>query len=230
MTNRHKSITQLSMEKKREAHKVRMNGKSKTSGFIDELVAQDIEAEAELMLVSNELPITTFGEVSHPHIKELWKQNKGLAIDTLKTPGIVPEEASIRRSDLLIQDSMDITSMAIDAANSIKADNSLEKMLAHQMTAAHELMMKSANSAMHELERLNDKQKIGRYHQEEGVEYQRLVNSTAKLMNAFSNHYLTLQKVRSGGNQTMTVQHVHVNDGGQAVIGNINKGAIEKNE
>ena len=83
---------------------------------------------------------------------------------------------------------------------------------------------------MNELEKLNDKQKNRQCHHEEGIEYQRLANSTAKLMNAFSNHYLTLQKIRSGGNQTMTVQHVHVNDGGQAVIGNIHRGGKGKNE
>lgn len=230
MTIKDKEVTQLAMKKRREAHMVRLNGMSKYSGFIDERVAKSIEAEAETMLAVDELPITALGEVSHPHISGLWEQGKGLATDTLKMAGIVPEEASIKRTDLLLQESLDIASMALDASNSIKADNSLEKMLAHQMVAAHELMMKSANSAMNELEKLNKKQISHQYHQEEGVEYQRLANSTAKLMNAFSTHYLTLQKIRSGGNQTMTVQHVHVNEGGQAVIGSIHRGRGEKNE
>ena len=32
---------------------------------------------------------------------------------------------------------------------------------------------------------------------------------------------LTLQRLRTGGNQTVTVQHVNVQPGGQAVIGNV---------
>jgi len=154
MTIKDKEVTQLAMKKRREAHMVRLNGMSKYSGFIDERVAKSIEAEAETMLAVDELPITALGEVSHPHISGLWEQGKGLATDTLKMAGIVPEEASIKRTDLLLQESLDIASMALDASNSIKADNSLEKMLAHQMVAAHELMMKSANSAMNELEKL----------------------------------------------------------------------------
>ena len=226
----HKDLTQLAMKKNREAFRTRMNGLSKSSGFIDERVAQELEAEADSILATNELPITALGEVSKPHIHELWKQGKGLAIDTLQSPSIVPEEASIRRTDLLLQDNLDIASMALDAANSIEAENSLEKMLAHQMALAHELAMKTGDAAMHELETLKNKQKNRHYHDEENIEYQRLVNSTTKLMNAFNAHMLTLQKLRNGGNQTMTVQHVHVNDGGQAVIGNINKGVGSKNE
>lgn len=226
----HKDLTQLAMQKQKEAFKNRMNGLNKSSGFIDERVAKKLEAEAEGILATNELPITALGEVVKPHIHGLWKQGKGMAIDTLKSPSIVPEEASIRRTDLLLQDSLDIASMALDAANSIKAENSLEKMLAHQMALAHELAMKTGDAAMRELETLKNKQKNRHYYEAENIEYQRLVNSTTKLMNAFSTHMLTLQKMRNGGNQTMTVQHVHVNDGGQAVIGNINKGGGAKNE
>ena len=33
-----------------------------------------------------------------------------------------------------------------------------------------------------------------------------------------------MQKLRTGGNQTVTVQHVNVGAGGQAVIGNVQAG------
>lgn len=223
-------ITKTSMKLRREAHRTKINGLNKSSGFIDTAASHAMEQESMAILTCDEMPITALGEVVKPHIANLWRHGKGVALDTLKTPGIVPEEASVKRTDLLLQDSLDITAMAIDAATSIEASNSLEKMLAHQMTLAHELVMKSGNAAMRELEKLQSKQKIGKYYQEEAIEYQRLANSTAKLMNAYSTHLLALQKIRSGGNQTMTVQHVHVNDGGQAVIGNINKGAGVKNE
>lgn len=221
---KHKELTQLSMLKEREAHLTRLNGMGKTSGYIDNKIATQIEKEAKEILAINELPITELGEVSKPHIRGLIKEGKGLAIDTLQTPSIVPEEASIRRTDLLLQDNLDITSMAIDAANSIEAENSLEKMLAHQMALTHELLMKTGNAAMYELERVKFKQKSRQQHQEDNVEYQRLIAGTVKLMSAFDKHMSTLHKIRTGGKQSMTVQHVHVNDGGQALIGDVNKG------
>ena len=40
-------------------------------------------------------------------------------------------------------------------------------------------------------------------------------------MNAFSNASETLRKRRNGSSQYMRIEHVHVGDGGQAVIGNV---------
>ena len=37
-------------------------------------------------------------------------------------------------------------------------------------------------------------------------------------MQVFQEGLLTLQKLKTGGKQTMVVQHVQVSDGGQAVI------------
>jgi hypothetical protein len=53
------------------------------------------------------------------------------------------------------------------------------------------------------------------------VEACRLTNSAARLMSVFQDGLLTLQKLRTGGNQTVTVQHVNVESGAQAVIGNV---------
>ena len=59
--------------------------------------------------------------------------------DTLRQkPTRTAEEASIRRTDLLMQANFDAVGAGIDAAESINAENSLEKMLAHQMAVAHE--------------------------------------------------------------------------------------------
>ena len=45
-----------------------------------------------------------------------------------------------------------------------------------------------------------------------------------KLARTFAAQTEALKKYRSGGEQRITVQHVTVNDGGQAVVGNINTG------
>jgi hypothetical protein len=43
-----------------------------------------------------------------------------------------------------------------------------------------------------------------------------------KLARTFAAQAEALKRYRSGGEQKMTVQHVHVADGGQAVVGNVN--------
>lgn len=93
--------------------------------------------------------------------------------------------------------------LAVDAAESVQAANSLEKMLCHQMAAAHCAAMKlTAKSLDAPLP----------------VEMARLSNAAARMMQVFQEGLLTLQKIRTGGKQTVVVQHVQVSEGGQAVI------------
>jgi len=143
--------------------------------------------------------------------------------DTLRSPDSAAVDASIARTDLLLQDNADITALAVDAANSIGADNSLEKMLAHQLAAAHDASMRLMNSAVGVTQEV-----AGNTHpafQEEGAAHAaKLYNSAARLMNTFQQGLLALNKIRNGGRQTVTVQHVNVSDGGQAVIGNVQGG------
>ena len=140
---------------------------------------------------------------------------------TLENPNIVAQEASATRTDLLLQNNFDISALAIDMADTIKADNSAEKALAHQMAMTHELVMRLGNAAMGEVYRV---QKTG-FHDplEQGAatELQRLVNCVSRLQATYQQGLLTIQKLRTGGNQTVTVQHVNIESGGQAVIGNV---------
>jgi hypothetical protein len=48
-------------------------------------------------------------------------------------------------------------------------------------------------------------------------------STAARLMRAFATQVEVLRRLRSGGQQFVRVEHVHVNDGGQAVIGNVRK-------
>ena len=48
-----------------------------------------------------------------------------------------------------------------------------------------------------------------------------MANAAARMMSVYQDGLLTLQKLRTGGNQTVTVQHVNVQPGAQAVIGNV---------
>jgi hypothetical protein len=62
------------------------------------------------------------------------------------------------------------------------------------------------------------------------TEASRVANASAKMMDAFQKGTLALHKLRTGGKQVVTVQHVNVSDGGQAVVtGGINQGASDRN-
>jgi hypothetical protein len=46
-------------------------------------------------------------------------------------------------------------------------------------------------------------------------------STAARLLRAYSTQVEVLRRLRHGGNQYVRVEHVHVNDGAQAVIGNV---------
>ena len=46
-------------------------------------------------------------------------------------------------------------------------------------------------------------------------------SAAARLMRAYAAQVEALRRLRNGGSQTLRVEHVHVNEGGQALIGNV---------
>jgi hypothetical protein len=48
-------------------------------------------------------------------------------------------------------------------------------------------------------------------------------SAAARLMRSYATQVEVLRRLRNGGQQFVRVEHVHVNDGGQAVIGNVKK-------
>ena len=130
----------------------------------------------------------------------------GYLVDTLDNPNMISVDASDQRMHLAA--GAGVLQVAVDAAESAKAGNSLEKMLCHQMAAAHQAAMKLVARAE------------GTYGGGSlpTVEMARLSNAAARMMQVFQEGLLTLQKIRTGGKQTVVVQHVQVSEGGQAVI------------
>lgn len=98
---------------------------------------------------------------------------------------------------------------AVSLVRSIQPRNQLETMLAIQMAAVHLASMKY-------MRRMNHSQTIPQLDLHE-----RIVN---KLMRTFTSQMEALRKHRNGGNQRVTVKHVHVHDGGQAIVGNVSHG------
>ena len=126
--------------------------------------------------------------------------------DTLKTKDKVSLDASADRLGLLMLMGTDCVALALDASNSIAAENSLEKMLAHQLAVAHKCCMEIVSHGMQEVDITNR------------VKY---LNLGARFMDTYQKGMLTLQRIRTGGDQHITVQHVTVSEGSQAIISNI---------
>ena len=141
------------------------------------------------------------GEVLPPPAEKLF-------YDTMAVPDLAAVEASLDRSRLLLDYGIDAVAMALDASASIKAENSLERMLAHQLAVAHKVAIEQVRQA-HCLRLPNEETKR--------------LNAAARLMSVYQQGLLTLKKLRQGGQQKITVQYVNVSEGGQAVIGNIGR-------
>ena len=166
------------------------------SNRMDEGVAR---AEAESMIKPPEKLAKVAGEAAD--LDDLGFIT-GWLVDTLDNPTSISVDASDRRMHLAA--GAGVLPSAVDAALSAQAGSSLEKMLCHQLAAAHSAAMKLAG-------------RVG------GgsvpiVEESRLANAAARMMQVFQEGLLTLQRLKTGGKQTMIVQHVQVSQGGQAVI------------
>jgi len=113
--------------------------------------------------------------------------------------------------------------LAIDMEESVAAQTSIEKAMVHQLAAAHALALRLAGRANLEIEGMGRFDRQGQ--RETLVEVARLSNAAARLMQTYQQGALALTKLRGGGAQTIVVQHVQVNDGGQAVIAGQARGA-----
>jgi hypothetical protein len=147
-------------------------------------------------------------------------------VDTVrKKPDMLNAEAC--RSRLELASGAGVLTMAVDAAQTIRARNSLERMLAHQLAAAHNLAMTAASRA----------QTLMRQHKFSGdqatsIEATRNANTAARLMDSFQGGLLVHDRMRRGGKQSVTVTHIHqqvaVGNGGKAVIAGSVRGARSK--
>ncbi len=216
--------TRKSLQKQREA-KIERQIAREYAGLGDQVGAHSYNVTADYMEkeVADLTELTEVPQVSSREVMPGRFDNKGLSIrNTLKSPDSAAVDASIARTDLLLQDKADITALAVDAANSIDAENCLEKMLAHQMAAAHNAVMTMMDQAAGISSQMSNRDPI--VCETSNIQATRLFNSANRLMKTFQQGLLTIQKIRNGGNQTVTVQHVNVSDGGQAVIGNVGDG------
>lgn len=214
------SRTAKALHKQRQAQrKLSIANAKGPGGCFERRMAELLNEEADALLAVEQVPIIAHGEVVTQEPGASLPIKRECIRDTLKQPSYVGLDASISRTDLLLLSNLDVVSLAVDAAESIGAENSIEKMLAHQMALAHELAFRMGNAAAGEIQRMEGP----RRDPQSSIEAQRLTNAATRLMDTSQRAALALQKIRSGGNQTVTVQHVTV-QGGQTVIGNVQAG------
>ena len=89
----------------------------------------------------------------------------------------------------------------------IEPRDQVEAMLAAQIAAVHMASMTFARRLAH----------VDNIPQQDSAS-----NAFNKLARTFATQAEALKRYRSGGEQKMTVQHVHVAEGGQAIVGNVN--------
>ena len=92
----------------------------------------------------------------------------------------------------------------------IVPQDEIEGMLAIQMIGVHNLAMETMRRAM-----IVGQTPIGK---------QENINQATKLLRTFTAQMEALKKYRTGGQQKVTVEHVNVNKGGQAIVGNVTTG------
>ena len=144
------------------------------------------------------------------------RRDRPWIVDTVKDrPDMLAADASVARLDLAA--TANTLTMAVDAAESIQAANSLERMLAHQMATAHHLAMTMAAKANDFAGGIKSWDTQTRQ-QVQSIEAARMAGAAARMMETFQRGLLTLERLRNGGKQTVVVQHVAVGDGGQAVV------------
>jgi hypothetical protein len=99
------------------------------------------------------------------------------------------------------------TNFMLSVIKGIEPRDEIEAMLAAQMAAVHMASMKFARRVSH----------VETIQQQDSAS-----NAFNKLARTFAAQVEALKRYRSGGEQKMTVQHVHVAEGGQAIVGNVN--------
>ncbi|OYU00909.1 MAG: hypothetical protein CFE36_13200 [Sphingomonadaceae bacterium PASS1] len=99
---------------------------------------------------------------------------------------------------------------ATDMFNSFKVVDVIEGMLAVQMIGTHNAIVECFRRAMIPDQRL-EAQKV-------------YLSQAERLMGLYTRHLTALDKHRGKGQQNITVRHVNVASGGQAIVGNIDAG------
>jgi hypothetical protein len=105
---------------------------------------------------------------------------------------------------------VELCDYAMAILQGINPQDEIEGMLAVQMVGVHNMAMDAMRSVM-----IPDQYPEARNWN---------ANRANKLLKTFAAQVEALKKYRTGGQQKMTVEHVHVHKGGQAIVGSVTQG------
>lgn len=168
----------------------------------------EFRAKRESLLPSPEVKFDEKNKltIDHPHLGTGWAlMMHSMGTDSLPfANGLFNQlvSATAQRKDA----NLSAINFALSVIDGIKPQDQLETMLAAQMAVVHMEVMRFARKLTH-IETLNQQNSN-----------ERALN---KLMRTFMDQMTALRKHRTGGKQEVTVHHVTVNQGGQAIVGNV---------
>ena len=201
--------TKAALKCKQEIHKE----KRKLEEVIDDPVAMALikinqeNLDKELQQVPHRI---VAGEclpaVSETNDMDVWSPTS-----TLLHPNSISQTASLDR--MALAEATGHQDLAIDAAETIGAANSLEKMLAHQMAVCHAESMKLVAIAGNV---------------QDNMVALKMLNAATRFMDIFQKGFEVIHKVKRGNRQTIIIKHqqVNVGNGGQAVIADNARGVM----
>jgi hypothetical protein len=199
-----------------EAHKLKLKAQKKIKylnekeefSYADQLILneaeQDIAIIDESFKPKNPVERGFGGEIVPPADRKL----NGMSLTVKNNNTTTAIDASIERIELA--DRCGVYNLAFDAAEAIQTQNPIEQMLVHQMTAAHKHSMEVLAKSTEQID---------------PNVTAKLLNASARLMEAYQKGVLTIHKLRKSDEQKILVQHVNVSDNAQAII---NGGAMHE--
>jgi hypothetical protein len=198
--------------------KPRIKSSKKEIAITEELTENQLETLA--IIREREARITPFrlkGDGVKIAAPEAKTQHE-LAVQNFCTLGVSDRECALELMHQLTMANPSLTTtngMSLINHNSvllaeIEPRTGLEGMLAIQMVAVHHLAIEMLGRAARQnatVEAVNS-----------------AINRATKLSRTFVAQMEALDKHRNKGKQKMTVEHIHVNQGGQAIIGSVGEG------
>jgi len=153
------------------------------------------------------------GETAPPDDCDMPWHKRELAQTVAANSAMLAADASLAR--LSLARDADVLPLAVEAAQDAGAQTAMEKMLAHQLAAAHSLCMEMFAAASNDLYRYQKARDLNPAALADAV---RSGAVAARLVGAYAQGALALDRLQNGARQIITVQHVTVGEGGRAVI------------
>ncbi|MGK7871431.1 hypothetical protein [Falsiroseomonas sp. E2-1-a20] len=132
-------------------------------------------------------------------------------------PDMLAAEGSERRMMMTAGVSKSALTLALELGESIGAQTAMERNLVQQIAATQvlgmEMLAKAHASTMLAAPWVPEERS-----QTQSIEAARMARAAARVLECSQRGALVLDRLRNGGRQTVTVQHITVADGGQAVV------------